>query len=225
MLTPFSPEPYVNFADDRPRQRMIEALEQVGSQLGRTYPLRIGGKRIETKDHITSVNPGNTDQVVGLVAKADSDQAVQAIAAADEAFKTWSRVCPSVRARYLIKAAEILRRRVYEFSAWMVYEESKPWLEAYADTCEAIDFLDFYGREMMRLGGPQPVTPFAGEENEVRYIPLGVGAVIPPWNFPLAIMAGMTSAAIVTGNTVVLKPASTAPVIATTSSSEITSNG
>jgi 1-pyrroline-5-carboxylate dehydrogenase len=214
MLMPFRPEPYVNFADDGPRQKMLDALKLVGSQLGRTYPLRIGGKKIDTTDKITSINPAKNDEVVGTVGKADTDQAVAAIAAADEAFKTWSRVRPSVRARYLIKAAEIIRKRVYEFSAWMIYEESKPWIEAYADTCEAIDFLDFYGREMMRLGGPQDVTPFAGEENELRYIPLGVGVIIPPWNFPLAIMAGMTTAAIVTGNTVVLKPASTAPVIA-----------
>lgn len=214
MLTTYTPEPYVNFAEPEPRSKMIEALDQVRSQLGRTYPLRIGGQLIETNDTIASINPADNDQIVGRVGKANSDQALQAIAAADVAFKSWSRVDPDVRARYLIKAAAILRRRVYEFSAWMVFEESKTWLEAYADTCEAIDFLDFYGREMMRLGGAQPVTPFCGEENELRYVPLGVGAIIPPWNFPLAIMAGMTTAAIVTGNTVVLKPASTAPVIA-----------
>ena len=107
-----------------------------------------------------------------------------------------------------------MKRRVYEFSAWMVYETSKSWIEAYADTCEAIDFLAFYGREMMRLKGAHPVTPFAGEENELRYMPLGVGVVIPPWNFPLAICCGMTTAALVTGNTVCLKPASTSPVVA-----------
>lgn len=214
MLMPFRNEPYVNFAEDGPRQKMIEALKLVESQLGRTYPLRIGGKKIETPGKIESINPAKTDQIVGYACKANAEQARQAVAAADEAFKTWSRVAPDARARYLLKAAEIMRRRLYEFSAWMVYEESKSWIEAYADACEAIDFLDFYGREMMRLGGPQPVTPYPGEENELRYVPLGVGAVIPPWNFPLAIMAGMTTAAIVTGNTVVLKPASTAPVIA-----------
>lgn len=214
MLMPYRPEPYVNFSDDEPRKKMLEALKLVESQLGRTYPLRIGAEKIETQNTIASINPAKNDQVIGYVGKADSDQAQQAVAAADVAFRSWSRVDPDVRARYLIRAAAILRRRVYEFSAWMVFEESKPWLEAYADTCEAIDFLDFYGREMMRLGGAQAVTPFEGEENELRYIPLGVGAIIPPWNFPLAIMAGMTTAAIVTGNTVVLKPASAAPVIA-----------
>lgn len=214
MLTPYKPESYVNFAEDEPRRKMIEALEFVGAKLGSKYPLRIGGKKIETSDTIKSINPADTEQVIGHVAKANSDQALQAVAAADKAFKSWSQTDPDIRARYLIKAAAIIRRRVYEFSAWEVFEASKSWLEAYADVCEAIDFLEFYGREMMRLSGAHPVTPFDGEENEVRYIPLGVGAVIPPWNFPLAIMAGMTSAAIVTGNTVVLKPASTAPVIA-----------
>ncbi len=214
MLTPYRPESYVNFADAEPRQKMLDALRLVESQLGRTYSLRIGGRQVETPQKITSINPAKSDQVVGHVGKATREHALAAVAAADEAFKSWSRVDPDVRARYLLRAAATIKRRVYEFSAWMVYEESKSWIEAYADTCECIDFLEFYAREMMRLGGPQPVTPFAGEENELRYIPLGVGAVIPPWNFPLAIMAGMTTAAIVTGNTVVLKPASTAPVIA-----------
>ncbi|MFQ5411603.1 MAG: aldehyde dehydrogenase family protein, partial [Phycisphaerae bacterium] len=195
MLTPFKPESYVNFAEDGPRNHMLAALKEVESQLGRTYPLRIAGERIDTSQHIESINPADNAQIIGRVAKADSDQAVGAIRAADEAFKSWSRVDPDGRARYLIKAAAILRRRVYEFSAWMVYEESKSWIEAYADACECIDFLEFYGREMMRLGGPVTVTPFGGEENELRYIPLGVGVIIPPWNFPLAIMAGMTTAA------------------------------
>lgn len=214
MLTPYRPESYVNFAEPGPRQQMLAALQTVSQQLGRKYPLRIGGKRIETSDYIKSINPAKSDEVVGLVAKATTEQANQAIAAADEAFKSWSHVDPDVRARYLLRAAAIIRRRVYEFSAWMCFEESKSWLEAYADTCECIDFLEFYAREMMRLGGAQPVTSYPGEENELRYVPLGVGVVIPPWNFPLAIMAGMTTAAIVTGNTVVLKPASASPVIA-----------
>ncbi len=214
MLTTFNPETYVDFNQPGPRQEMLEALRLVGAQLGRSYPLLIDGKRVETKGRIESINPAKYDQLVGIASKAGPDEASAAVAAADAAFTGWSRVPPEVRARYLIKAAAHLRRRIYEFSAWMVYEESKSWIEAYADACEAVDFLEFYGREMMRLGGPQPVTPYLGEENEVRYIPLGVGVVIPPWNFPLAIMAGMTTAAIVTGNTVVLKPASTAPIIA-----------
>ena len=214
MLMPYRPEPYVNFAEAEPREKMIAALEDVRGKLGRSYPLHIGDKRIETDKKITSIMPGHTDTVVGYVSKASQDHAEQAIQTASETFKTWSRVDPETRARVLFKAAAIMRRRVYEVSAWMCFEESKGWIEAYADACEAIDFLDFYAREMIRLGGPQEVTPFEGEDNELRYIPLGVGVVIPPWNFPLAICCGMTSATIVTGNTCVLKPASTAPVVA-----------
>ncbi len=214
MLMPYRPEPYVNFAETEPREKMLAALKDVRGRLGRTYPLCIGEQKIETDKKIESVMPADYKTVVGYVGKANRDQAEQAIRSATEAFKTWSRVAPDVRAKILFKAAAIMRRRIYELSAWMCFEESKGWIEAYADTCEAIDFLDFYAREMIRLGGPQEVTPFPGEDNEVRYIPLGVGVVIPPWNFPLAITCGMTSATIVTGNTCILKPASTAPVIA-----------
>ncbi len=214
MLTPYRPEPYVNFADPEPRQRILAALKDVRGRLGRTYSLRIGDKRIETPGKIASIMPAASDTVVGYVGKATRDHAEQAIQAALATFKPWSRVAPETRARVLFKAAAIMRRRLYELTAWECFEESKSWIEGYADVCEAIDFLEFYGREMIRLGGPQPVTPYPGEDNELRYMPLGVGVVIPPWNFPLAICTGMTSAAIVAGNTVVLKPASTAPVIA-----------
>ena len=214
MLAPYTPETYVNFGEDGPRKRMLAALEQVRGELGRTYPLWINGEPVTTVETFHSTSPADPDRIVGTMAKADTDLADQAVRSAAEAFKEWSRFEPDARARIFIKGAHIMRRRVYELSAWQCFEESKSWLEAYADVCEAIDFLDFYGREMMRLGGAHPVTPFAGEENEVRYMPLGVGVVIPPWNFPLAICAGMTTAALVTGNTVVLKPASTAPVVA-----------
>ena len=214
MLMPYNCEPYVNFTEDGPRQKMLDALAGVKAQLGRKFPVIIGGREIATAGEIRSISPADPERVVGVAGKATVDDAESAIRAAAETFKTWSRVPGEVRGRYLIKAAAIMRRRVYELSAWMCYEESKSWIEAYADACEAIDFLEFYGREMMRLDGAHPTTPFPGEENEVRYIPLGVGVVIPPWNFPLAITAGMTSAALVAGNTVVLKPASTAPVMA-----------
>lgn len=214
MLTPYRPEPYVDFAEPGPREKMLAALASVRAQLGRYYPLRIGTQKIETDKKIASIMPADPRTVVGQVGKASRDQAEQAMQAALAAFQTWSRVEPETRARVLFKAAAIMRRRLYELSAWMCFEVSKSWIEAYADVCETIDFLDFYGREMVRLGGPQPVTPYPGEDNELRYIPLGVGVVIPPWNFPLAICTGMTSAAIVTGNTVILKPASTSPVIA-----------
>ncbi|MGB2987235.1 MAG: L-glutamate gamma-semialdehyde dehydrogenase [Phycisphaerae bacterium] len=214
MLPPYAPEPYVDFNQNEPREKMLAALEKVRSELGRTYPLWIDGKAVTPRTTFDSVSPADPDRVIGTMGKANTDLADQAIRSAAEAFKEWSRYDPDARARILIKGAQIMRRRLYELAAWQCFEESKSWIEAYADVCEALDFLAFYGREMMRLAGSHPVTPFPGEENDLRYIPLGVGLVIPPWNFPLAICAGMTTAALVTGNTVVLKPASTAPVVA-----------
>ncbi|HEY66493.1 MAG TPA: L-glutamate gamma-semialdehyde dehydrogenase [Caldilineae bacterium] len=214
MLTPFRNEPLTDFSQPENVRAFQAALEKVGSELGRSYPLIIGGERIETPETFDSINPANPSQVVGRFAKATPELTEKAVEAAAEAFETWKRIPPEVRARYLLKAAAIMRRRKHEFSAWMVYEVGKSWVEADADTAEAIDMLEFYAREMMRLGGSQPVVPYPGREAELRYIPLGVGAVIPPWNFPNAIMTGMTSASLVTGNTVVLKPASTAPTIA-----------
>lgn len=207
-------EPFTDFKQEHNRQAMLSALERVRAQLGRTYPLKINGQEIMTDRRSASINPGQVKQVVGYVAQADANLAHQAIAAADTAFRDWQHVDPEVRAGYLFKAAAIIRRRKFEFSAWLVYEVGKNWAEADADVAEAIDFLEFYGREMIRLAGPQPLTPLPGEDNRLTYIPLGVGVVIPPWNFPFAIMAGMTCAALVAGNTVVLKPASTSPVIA-----------
>ncbi|WP_019424216.1 L-glutamate gamma-semialdehyde dehydrogenase [Paenibacillus sp. OSY-SE] len=207
-------EPFTDFSQEANRKAMQQSLERIGEQLGRTYPLTINGEKITTEKLGTSINPGNTDQVVGLMAQADSTLADQAIASADAAFQQWQYVSPDERAGYLFKASAIMRRRKFDYAAWLVYEAGKNWAEADADVAEAIDFLEFYGREMIRLSGPQPLTPLPGEDNRLTYIPLGVGVVIPPWNFPLAIMAGMTCAAIVSGNTVVLKPASTAPVIA-----------
>ncbi len=214
MLTPFRNEPLTDFSQPENVQAFQAALEKVGSELGQTYPIIIGGERIETSETFDSINPANPSQVIGRFAKADADLARRAVEVAAEAFETWKRIPPEVRARYLLKAAAIMRARKHEFSAWMVYEVGKSWVEADADTAEAIDMLEFYAREMIRLGGSQPVVPYPGREADLLYIPLGVGAVIPPWNFPNAIMTGMTSASLVTGNTVVLKPASTAPTIA-----------
>ncbi|GIM44931.1 1-pyrroline-5-carboxylate dehydrogenase [Collibacillus ludicampi] len=210
----FKNEPFTNFADPANRAAMEAALASVKEQLGKEYPLVIGGEKIFTEKKIKSINPGNVDQVVGLVSKADQKLAEKAMQVALETFETWKLVDPVTRAGYLFKAAAELRRRKFEFSAYLVYEVGKNWAEADADTAEAIDFMEFYGREMLRLAERQPLTPYPGEDNRLTYIPLGVGVVIPPWNFPLAIMCGMTTAALVSGNTVLLKPASTAPVIA-----------
>jgi 1-pyrroline-5-carboxylate dehydrogenase len=214
MLTSFTNESYTNFGFESNAQAMRAALERVRQQLGQTYPLLIGGERITTGDTSTSINPAKPDQVVGRFAKATVDHTDQAVKAAAQAFGSWRFVPPEERAGYLLKAAATMRKRKLELSAWMVYEVSKSWIEADADVAEAIDFCEYYARQMLRLAGSQEVVPFPGETNELHYIPLGVAAVIPPWNFPLAIMTGMTTAAIVAGNTVVLKPASTSPTIA-----------
>src|SRR5262249_46554935 len=152
---------------DEPREKMEAALESVRSQLGQQYPIVIGGKRYTTDDCIISVNPARPKEVVGAVASATPRLAEKAIEVANAAFIEWSREDPISRARCLAKAAAIIRRRIYELSAWMVFEVSKSWAEAYADTAEAIDFLEFYAREMMRLADGHPTTPYAGEENEV----------------------------------------------------------
>jgi 1-pyrroline-5-carboxylate dehydrogenase len=214
MLPDYHPEPLTDFAAEANRAAMHAALERVTAQVGATYDLVIGGERVATRAAIRSVNPCRPDEVVGLAARGSREHAERALQAALGAFAGWSRTAPEARARILFRAAAIMRRRKFELAAWEVLEVAKSWPEADADVAEAIDFLDFYGREMLRLAAPQPLTRIPGEDNELTYIPLGVGVVIPPWNFPLAILTGMTSAALVAGNTVVLKPASTSPVIA-----------
>jgi 1-pyrroline-5-carboxylate dehydrogenase len=214
VLIEFRNEPLTDFSVEENGKRMKEALAHVSSRLGEDYPLIVGGKRIKTKDKIRSVNPSNIKEVVGSVSKADQKVAYKAVEAASKAFESWKNVHPFTRARYLLRAASIMKKRKLELAAWMVMEVGKNWVEADADVAEAIDFLDFYAREMMRYSLPQSLTPYPGEDNDLQYIPLGVGVVIPPWNFPLAILAGMTVASVVTGNTVVLKPSSDSPVIA-----------
>lgn len=211
---PFVNEPLTDFTKEENKRAQAEALEQAKSELGRTYPLIIGGKKIEGERTFASVNPSQPDQVVGYFARATEEQTKEAIAAAVTAFETWKRVPAEERVSYLFAATDLMRQRRFYLNAWMIYEVGKSWVEADADTAEAIDFLEFYAREMLRLAGEQPTVHIEGEDSQLVYIPLGVCAVIPPWNFPCAIMAGMTSAAFVAGNTVVLKPASTAPAIA-----------
>ncbi len=213
-LAPFTNTPLTDFSQPENAQAQEAALRQVESELGRTYPLIIGGERRSTAETFPSVNPANPRQAVGYFAKATVADANAAVEAAWQAFQTWQYVPAKERAGYLFKAAELMRQRRFYFNALMIYEVSKSWIEADADTAEAIDFLEFYGREALRLAGEQPLTKIPEEQNELVYIPLGVGAVIPPWNFANAIMVGLTSSAIVAGNTAVLKPASTAALIA-----------
>lgn len=214
MPTPFVNEPLSNFNDPAVAAKMQQAIDLVRSQLGREYPLVIDGKKIKTDAKIESLDPSNPGQVVGHVAEGRQTHAEQAMQAALRTFDSWRKVSAEDRATLLFKAAKAIRDRKFEYAAWMVFEVGKSWVEADADVAETIDFLEFYGREALRLADDQPLTKIAGENNSLEYIPLGVGAVIPPWNFPMAIMAGMTSAAIVVGNTVVLKPSSDSAVIA-----------
>lgn len=214
MPAEFRNEPFVDFTKEENAQAMRAAIEKVRSELGREYPLVIGGERIATGNFLDSFNPANRTQLVGRFNKATKELANQAVEKAAEAFKTWRNTPAADRAALLFRVAEIMRERKHELSAWMIHEVAKTWAEADADTAEAIDFCEFYGREMLRYSGDQPLVNVPGEQNELDYVPLGVGAIIPPWNFPLAIMAGMTVASVVTGNTVVLKPSSDAPTIA-----------
>lgn len=215
-MIPYRPEPFTNFTEEQNMNAINEAIEKVSIELGRDYPLVIGRERITTEEKISSINPSAKDEVIGRVSSADQVLADQAMHAAADAFKTWSRVPAEYRARYLFKAASMMRRRKHEFSAWLMLEAGKSRGEADADTAEAIDFMEYYGRQMLELTerGRNTLIPMEGEDNHLEYLPLGVGVVIPPWNFALAIVVGMVASATVTGNTVVLKPAIQTPVVA-----------
>lgn len=214
MLIDYKNEPFVNFTAPENKAAMEAGLKAIAAEKGKSYPLIIGGEKIDTQERIASLNPSKTSEIIGYVAKADAALAEKAIVAAEKAFATWQYVSPAERARYLFKAAGIMRRRKFEFSAWLVEEAGKNWAEADGDTAEAIDFMEYYGRQMLRYAEGMEVVPLPGEQNECFYIPLGVGVIVAPWNFPLAILVGMTTAAIVAGNTVIMKPASSTPVVA-----------
>ena len=212
--TPFVNEPFVDFTLPENKRRMQAALADVQNKLGREYDLVIGGKRLKTAAKIFSMNPARPAEVIGVHQRAGADHVEPAMQAAQAAYATWSRTPMEERAALLFRAAALIRERSFEFCAWLTYEVGKNWGEADADVGETIDFLEFYGREALRLNGATTPIQLPGERNQLRYIPLGVGAVIPPWNFPFAIMAGMTAASIVCGNTVILKPSVDSPTIA-----------
>ncbi len=214
MVVRYEHEPFTDFTVEQNRLDFEKALKKVATELGKNYDLIINGKRIATVEKIVSLNPANKQQIVGTVSCTSIELAEKAVQVADQTFTTWKKWAPEARADILFKAAALIRRRKHEFSAYLVYEAGKPWAEADADTAEGIDFLEYYGRLMLQLSKGIPVQSRKIEHNRLSYIPLGVGIVIPPWNFPFAIMAGMTAAAVVTGNTVLLKPAQTTPVIA-----------
>ncbi|MEK6606872.1 MAG: L-glutamate gamma-semialdehyde dehydrogenase [Myxococcota bacterium] len=215
-LPEFRNEPFLDFSIEPNRRAQTDAIARVEAGLGREHALVIGGERVSTRETFRSLDPSDPSRVVGIFAKAGEAEARRAVDAAERAFESWRFTKSRERAAVLVRAAAVMRRRRFELNALQMIEIGKTWPEADAETAEAIDFLEFYAREALRLGGPQPLTPLSGEANELRYIPLGVGAVIPPWNFALAILAGMTSAALVAGNTVVVKPSSDAPLIAAT---------
>ncbi len=214
MPSEFKNEPVMDFSQEPNRKSQVEALALIQSQLGREYSLIIGAERVKSDKTFKSINPSRKSEVVGVFQSATAAQAVEAIHVASRTFERWKRVPAQERADVLFRSAALLRARRFENNAWMIVETGKTWVEADADTAEAIDFCEFYGREALRYAGPQPLTKLPSEDSELRYIPLGVGAVIPPWNFPCAILAGMTTAALVTGNTVVLKPSSDSPAVA-----------
>src|SRR5690606_7416865 len=205
---------FTDFSVESNKEAYLQGLKTVEGYLGKNYGLYIDGEWISTEEKIVSINPANKTEVIGYVSKANRDLAEKAMQAAVKAFQTWRKVKPEARADILFKAAAIIRRRKHEFSALMTKEAGKPWREADADTAECIDFLEYYGRQMLSLKDGIKVNSRPNEHNRYDYIPLGVGVVISPWNFPLAIMAGTTVAALVSGNTVVLKPASATPVVA-----------
>ena len=213
MLSEFRNEPLTDFSVPRHREAQEQAIQRVAGSLGRTFPLIIGGKEVTVGKTFDSLNPSRPSQVIGRFQAAEAEQMEAAVQAALAAFKTWSRMPARERADLLFRGAGLMRQRRFELNAWMILEEGKSWAEADGDTAESIDFLDFYGREAIRYAEEQPLTALPGEDNRLEYLPLGAGAVIPPWNFPLAILAGMTTAAVAAGNTVVLKPSSDAPGI------------
>ena len=208
----FHNDPPSDFSREDVRQKMRAALDRVKGEFGKTYPLVIDGESITTPDTVSSLNPSHTSQVVGKVVKATAAHAEKAIQAAKVAFPAWRDTEPEVRAEYLRKIASGFRERRFELSAWIVHETGKPWRESDADVAEAIDFCEYYALEMLRMANPQR-RDVPGEDNEYFYEPRGVAVVIAPWNFPLAILTGMAAAALVTGNTVILKPAEQSAVI------------
>ena len=212
-LQRFENVPHTDFSRAENREEFQQALDEVRERFGEDYPLVINGKSVDSRSHLVSRNPSNKSEVLGKVASATVDQAEQAIESARRAWPEWRRIDPDHRAEYLELIAAGMRNRRFELAAWMVFESGKPWKEADADVAEAIDFCTYYALAMRELDAVLQVD-YPGEENSLSYRPRGVAVVIAPWNFPLAILTGMTVAALVTGNTVIMKPAEQSSIIA-----------
>ena len=213
-IPPFVNEAYTDFTVPENRAAMERAMDTVRAQFGREYQLLVSGERISTGDLLCSTDPSYPDHVVGVHHKATPELANRSVERAYDALETWKKVPALDRVKMLLRAADLLRQRKLEFNAWLCFEAGKTWPEAEAETGEAIDFCEFYARQMLRFLPADAPVQMPGEKGRVLYVPLGVGIVIPPWNFALAILAGMTVAALVTGNTVVVKPSSETPTVA-----------
>ncbi|MBV8071255.1 MAG: L-glutamate gamma-semialdehyde dehydrogenase, partial [Acidobacteriaceae bacterium] len=213
-LTPFANEPYTDFTQPENAAAMRSALAKVRAEFGKEYDLLLAGESRRSQQKLESLNPSKPSELVGIHQKGSEQDARDAVEAAAKYFPTWAAVPMEERAAVLFRAGEIFRERKFEFDAWLVLEAGKSWAEAEADVSEAIDFCDYYARQALKLAKPDPLVQLPGERDELVYLPLGVGIVIPPWNFPLAILVGMTTAALVTGNTVVIKPSSDTPTVA-----------
>ncbi len=209
----FTNEPPTDFSKAQSREAMQQALTEVRLGFGGDYPLIINGKSMETRARITSRNPSNSKEVLGAVSCAAVDHVDKAVDAARRAWEQWRKISPQHRSEYLQLVADGLRSRRFELAAWIVFECGKPWEEADGDVAEAIDFCMYYARCMREIAVTLECD-YAGEENEVWYRSRGVAVVIAPWNFPLAILTGMTVAALVTGNAVIMKPAEQSSVVA-----------
>jgi len=213
-LSPYHNEALTDFSKPANRAAMEQALARVKPELGRTYKLHFAGRSVETGDLLHSYNPSHPSEVVGIHSKATAEMAREAVEDSFDFFSQWKRTQVERRVELGLQVASLIRQRKFEFEAWLVFESGKSWREADADVCEAIDFIEYYARQMLRWNNPEPLVQMPGEEGQLVYLPLGVGIIVPPWNFPLAIMTGMALASLISGNTIVIKPSSDTPTIA-----------
>ncbi|MBO6585428.1 MAG: L-glutamate gamma-semialdehyde dehydrogenase [Gracilimonas sp.] len=212
-LEKYKNETYLDFSDPTNDKAQKKALEEVRSDFGQEYDLYINGEFVKgDAGTFESKNPSNLSETIGTFQMASKDQAFDALEKAWDAFESWQYVSAEKRAEYLFKAADVVRRRRLEINAWMISEAGKSYLEADADTCEAIDFIEYYAHEALRIDdGMDVLSETWGDYNKTIYMPIGAGISISPWNFPFAIFVGMAVAPIAVGNTVVAKPAPDTP--------------